>query len=59
MATQPNPGPDTIEPAAPPETTPGSIPEAPGQNPPEIQPPSPDRITPGGKPAETPQPLKD
>ena len=54
MATQPDPNPDTIEPIAPPETTPDSIPEQPGHHPSEIEPPAPDTDNPGRGPDETP-----
>jgi hypothetical protein len=56
MATQPDPNPDTINPDAPPEYTPDSIPETPDRHPGEIQPPSPDTDNPGTNPLETPPP---
>ena len=53
MATQP--GPDIIEPAAPPETPATPIPhEAPNREPPEVAPPVPDTDVPGQTPPETP-----
>ena len=57
MATQPDPSPDTINPAAPDEMPPDSLPdEAPMQEPPGFNPPQPDIDEPGQQPLETPPP---
>ncbi|GAA4051233.1 hypothetical protein [Parerythrobacter jejuensis] len=53
MATTPEPRPDTIEPAAPPETPTTPAPVQPDPRPDEIEPPSPDIGDPGQHPDET------
>lgn len=62
MASNPDPKPDTIEPAAPPETPPVITPDEqpqidPTPGPGEVTEPAPDIADPGGNPMETPPPL--
>ena len=57
MATQPDPGPDTIDPGAPQEMPGEPAPfEEPMQDPPGIEPPAPDVDNPGQTPFENPMP---